>query len=212
MRDRIIFSNNQQVSARQISRALFLEMLGISTLLLPPALARLCGTDGVFAILFGGVLTYLLSVVWNRYSTNVKQNNTSEQYRNTKVLECAIKIVYISAFLGIPRHALPNRKNKILPLFHRNESGGLYKEPHAAAVIPPLPEGGYKWYLFQTHFCPSGNKSFPYVSLLLSISIRIIYYFSRIRSFYFTTSSSICKTHIEHTQNLMYDSGLHKLI
>ena len=43
MRDRIIFSNNQQVSARQISRALFLEMLGISTLLLPPALARCAG-------------------------------------------------------------------------------------------------------------------------------------------------------------------------
>ncbi len=106
MRDRIIFSNNQQVSARQISRALFLEMLGISTLLLPPALARLCGTDGVFAILFGGVLTYLLSVVWNRYSTNVKQNNTSEQYLNTKVLECAIKIVYISAFLGIAAYVM----------------------------------------------------------------------------------------------------------
>ena len=106
MRDRIIFSNNQQVSARQISRALFLEMLGISTLLLPPALARLCGTDGVFAILFGGVLTYQLSVVWNRYSTNVKQSNTSEQYRNTKVLECAIKIVYISAVLGIAAYVM----------------------------------------------------------------------------------------------------------
>lgn len=87
MRDRIIFSDNQQVSARQISRALFLEMLGLSTLLLPPALARLCGTDGVFAILFGGVLTYLLSVAWNRYDTNVKQNDTSEQYYNTKVLK-----------------------------------------------------------------------------------------------------------------------------
>ena len=68
-------------------------MLGLSTLLLPPALARLCGTDGVFAILFGGVLTYLLSVAWNRYDTNVKQNDTSEQYYNTKVLKNTTMVI-----------------------------------------------------------------------------------------------------------------------
>ncbi|RHV66160.1 MULTISPECIES: GerAB/ArcD/ProY family transporter [Clostridia] len=106
MRDRIIFSDNQQVSARQISRALFLEMLGLSTLLLPPALARLCGTDGVFAILFGGVLTYLLSVAWNRYDTNVKQNDTSEQYCNTKVLKNTTMVIYIGAFLGIAAYVM----------------------------------------------------------------------------------------------------------
>lgn len=106
MRDRIIFSDNQQVSARQISRALFLEMLGLSTLLLPPALARLCGTDGVFAILFGGVLTYLLSVAWNRYDTNVKPNDTSEEYCNTKVLENMTMVIYIGAFLGIAAYVM----------------------------------------------------------------------------------------------------------
>lgn len=47
MRDRIIFSDNQQVSARQISRALFLEMLGLSTLLLPPHW-RVCAGQMVY--------------------------------------------------------------------------------------------------------------------------------------------------------------------
>ena len=106
MRDRIIFSDNQQVSARQISRALFLEMLGLSTLLLPPALARLCGTDGVFAILFGGVLTYLLFCCVESVRYKCKQNDTNEQYCNTKVLENTTMVIYIGAFLGIAAYVM----------------------------------------------------------------------------------------------------------
>lgn len=44
------FSNNGKVSIRQMSRMLFLELFGLTTLVLPGPLARLCRTDGVFAI------------------------------------------------------------------------------------------------------------------------------------------------------------------
>ncbi len=106
MRDRVIFSNNQKVSARQISRALFLEMLGVSTLLLPPMLARLCGTDGVFAILLGGYLAYLMAWFWNKYHTAVKNKYTNEQYHNTEVLENVIKTIYVVSFLWISAYVM----------------------------------------------------------------------------------------------------------
>ena len=106
MRDRVIFSNNQKVSARQISRALFLEMLGISTLLLPPMLARLCGTDGVFAILLGGCLAYLMAWFWNKYHTTVKNKYTNEQYCNTEVLGNVTNTIYAVSFLGISAYVM----------------------------------------------------------------------------------------------------------
>ena len=54
-----MFSDNQKISQRQMTRLLVYDMLGISTLLLPSALARLLGRDGIFAILFALALALL---------------------------------------------------------------------------------------------------------------------------------------------------------
>lgn len=52
-RERTLFSNNRKVSIRQMKRLLFLELFGISSLILPGLMARFCQTDGIFAIALG---------------------------------------------------------------------------------------------------------------------------------------------------------------
>ncbi|MCU6763104.1 Spore germination protein YndE [uncultured Roseburia sp.] len=58
--DRVLFSNNRKVSIRQMKRLLFLEIFGISSLLLPGILAKICRTDGVFAMAAGAFLAAVL--------------------------------------------------------------------------------------------------------------------------------------------------------
>ncbi len=58
--DRMLFSNNRKVSIRQMKRLLFLEIFGVSSLLLPGILARICQTDGIFAMGLGAALAAAL--------------------------------------------------------------------------------------------------------------------------------------------------------
>lgn len=56
----VIYSENGKVSLRQTYRMLFLEIFGISSLILPAPLAKICQNDGIFAILAAGVLWYFI--------------------------------------------------------------------------------------------------------------------------------------------------------
>lgn len=61
-----MYVNNGKISNRQIFRLYVFDLMGIATLLLPPYLAKLCGVDGIWAILLGtgcGVL-YLFYLGW----------------------------------------------------------------------------------------------------------------------------------------------------
>ena len=60
------FMNNQKISARQVKRTLTLELLGISTLLLPSLVATDSGVDGFFALTAGGGGAWLLLKFWQR--------------------------------------------------------------------------------------------------------------------------------------------------
>lgn len=53
-----MFSENQKISLRQTYRLFVFDLLGVGTLLLPTQLAGLCGNDGIFCILFGGILGF----------------------------------------------------------------------------------------------------------------------------------------------------------
>ena len=53
-----MFSENQKISLRQTYRLFVFDLLGVGTLLLPTQLARFCGNDGIFCILFGGILGF----------------------------------------------------------------------------------------------------------------------------------------------------------
>ena len=54
-----MFSENNQISGRQVFRLLTYDFLGIGTLLLPTMLANTAGRDGIFCILAGILLVFL---------------------------------------------------------------------------------------------------------------------------------------------------------
>ncbi len=54
-----MFSENQKISKRQITRLLIYDVTGISTLLLPPVLANVAGKDGIFCIFLALIPAYL---------------------------------------------------------------------------------------------------------------------------------------------------------
>lgn len=61
-----MYVNNGKISSRQTFRLYVFDLMGIATLLLPPYLAKLCGVDGIWAILLGtglGIL-YLIYLGW----------------------------------------------------------------------------------------------------------------------------------------------------
>lgn len=61
-----MFVENGKISNRQTKRLFVFDLMGMATLLLPPYLARLCGTGGVFSIIAGTAFSilYLLYLGW----------------------------------------------------------------------------------------------------------------------------------------------------
>lgn len=57
-----MYAENGKISSRQTFRLYVFDLMGIATLLIPPYLAKLCGVDGIFAIIGGTALgiVYLL--------------------------------------------------------------------------------------------------------------------------------------------------------
>ena len=70
-----MFSDNDQISTRQVFRLFVFDFVGESTLILPSQLAALSGNDGLFAILLGGILGSLylwyLAAVLKRTQTDL---------------------------------------------------------------------------------------------------------------------------------------------
>ncbi len=54
-----MYADNGKISNRQTYRLYVFDLIGIGTLLIPPYLAKLAGSDGVFAILTGCLLGYV---------------------------------------------------------------------------------------------------------------------------------------------------------
>lgn len=54
-----MYVNNGKIGGRQTFRLYVFDLMGIATLLLPPYLAKLCGCDGVWAIVIGSGLGFL---------------------------------------------------------------------------------------------------------------------------------------------------------
>lgn len=61
-----MFVTNQKISSRQTFRLFVFDLMGIATLLLPPYLSKLCGIDGLLAIVIGTGLgfCYLFYLGW----------------------------------------------------------------------------------------------------------------------------------------------------
>lgn len=71
----VMFSGNGKVSVRQMYRLLILEIFGISSLILPGNLARICQNDGFFAILAAAILWAILLRVILRCRYRREQKN-----------------------------------------------------------------------------------------------------------------------------------------
>lgn len=104
MNEKIMFSNNRKISVRQIRRTMILEMLGISTLLLPGILTSKSGTDGVFALVLGAAGAFLLLLVWNRFTE--RQNFYQALGNCKKAARLVISVFYGGAMLGIAGYVL----------------------------------------------------------------------------------------------------------
>lgn len=61
-----MYVDNGKISNRQILRLFVFDLMGIATLLVPPYLAKLCGADGVWAVLAGTFagFVYLFYLRW----------------------------------------------------------------------------------------------------------------------------------------------------
>lgn len=100
---RMLFSNNRKVSVRQIKRLLFLECFGISSLILPGSLAKLCGTDGIFAIFAGAAaavaLMHILHGRWI-YRQNNFQTGTGNRHRAASKISAVLLCTMFGIFGG----------------------------------------------------------------------------------------------------------------
>ncbi len=54
-----MYATNGKISNRQTFRLYVFDLMGLGTLLLPPYLAKLCGIDGIWAIVIGSALGFL---------------------------------------------------------------------------------------------------------------------------------------------------------
>lgn len=96
--------NNHKISARQIHRTLTLELLGISTLLLPSLLAGKCGMDGIFALAAGGAGAFGLLALWKRL---FREQGLRECLRGIPALPgFLIRFFYGVGFTGIAAYTL----------------------------------------------------------------------------------------------------------
>ena len=98
------FMNNQKISARQVKRTLTLELLGISTLLLPSLVASHSGVDGFFALAAGGGCAWLLLRFWQKY---FQKNSFGKCVDALAVgIRFPIQVFYGIGFLGIAGYTL----------------------------------------------------------------------------------------------------------
>lgn len=71
-----MYIDNGKISSRQTFRLFVFDLMGIATLLLPPYLAKLCGVDGVWAIVLGagaGLLyLFYLGFIMKQMKTDMK--------------------------------------------------------------------------------------------------------------------------------------------
>lgn len=100
-----MYVDNGKISGRQTFRLYVFDLMGIATLLLPPYLAKLCGIDGVFAILLGtgcGII-YLFYLGWvmKRMGTDIVtflRENTRPWIRNIIFYIIIRHCVYTAGF------------------------------------------------------------------------------------------------------------------
>lgn len=89
-----MFSNNRKISGRQMTRLLVYDMMGISTLVVPPILALVLGQDGIFAIPAALALALLVSILIGKLAPKMKEGYPSYMKQNIPPFFCNILYLF----------------------------------------------------------------------------------------------------------------------
>lgn len=115
-----MFSENQKISLRQTYRLFVFDLLGVGTLLLPTQLARLCGNDGIFCILFGGILgfgyLFLLGAALKKMRMDVLEYTKKHMHGWSRKVLLLYLVLYSLLFAGFCSNVFVNLiQNSLIP-------------------------------------------------------------------------------------------------
>lgn len=96
-----MYVDNGKISNRQTFRLYVFDLMGIATLLLPPYLAKLCGCDGVWAIVIGSGLGfgYLLYLGWVMRKMGTDMSAYLKQQKGGFVRDLTLLLVGLHSIL-----------------------------------------------------------------------------------------------------------------
>lgn len=115
-----MFSENQKISLRQTYRLFVFDLLGVGTLLLPTQLAGLCGNDGIFCILFGGILGFvyllLLGAALKKMRMDVLEYTKKHMHGWSRKVLLLYLVLYSLLFAGFCSNVFVNLiQNSLIP-------------------------------------------------------------------------------------------------
>lgn len=92
-----MFSDNRKISKRQVHRLFIYDITGVSTLLLPPLLAKTAGRDGIFCIFLALIPAYLFLTLIDRVSKRSKKEYSAYMRESfgTVISSAALCIYFI---------------------------------------------------------------------------------------------------------------------
>lgn len=97
-----MWAENNQISKRQIFRLLVVDLLAISTLILPGTLAEQAGNDGFFCIIVGGILGFLFWKIIASIQKNMKTDyGTFLEEQFGSVLGKLVQLGYVIYFFVV---------------------------------------------------------------------------------------------------------------
>lgn len=89
-----MFSENNQISGRQLNRMLVLDLFAASSMILPRLLPRICGRQGVYAILAAAVFMLAGAAVYMRTAFCCEDNFYNFAKRQTGSVPAALMVLF----------------------------------------------------------------------------------------------------------------------
>jgi len=90
-----MYVENGKISSRQTFRLYVFDLMGLATLLLPPYLAKICGVDGIWAIILGTGLGLLYLIYLGWIMKQMKSDLCTYLQQNTNAFVRNLTYVYV---------------------------------------------------------------------------------------------------------------------
>ena len=99
-----MFSDNHQISGRQVFRLLTYDILGIGTLLIPTVLSQTAGEDGIFCIMAGVILALIYLKVLKGLLVRIGKSYVEYLMQRSKWAAGMILVGYFLYFVLMAAH------------------------------------------------------------------------------------------------------------